>query len=143
MSPRALALALALAALGPGCVTIVRSSKGAPLDPAAVERLTPGESTLGDVLALFGAPLEVHRHTDGRLLVYRHALRNTFRLGIQPSRALSLIDLSQVASEAAGNLSLTLERIHGDQDRLVVLLDHESVVQAVGFRRGTDDVPVF
>ncbi len=135
--------AVALALTSPGCVTIVSSSQGSPIDAGTVARIEQGKTTLGQVLALLGAPLEVHRHADGRLLVYRHRQRNTFRLGIQPSRALSLIDLTQVTAEAAGNLSLTVERIHAGEDRLMILLGEDEVVRAVGFQNRTHDLPVF
>ena len=78
-----------------------------------------------------------------RLLVYRFKARNTFRLGISVSQALRFVDASQVVSEALGNINLTIERIHADEDRLVVLFDHDGLLRAVGERRGTDDLPLF
>jgi hypothetical protein len=139
---RSLALALALAFVAPGCVTIVQTTRGQPIDPQAVGSLEPQRTTLPEVLAQLGAPQEVHRHADGRLLVYRFSVRNAFRLGLNASRLLSFVDTSQVVSEAAGNLRLTLETIHGDEDRVVVLLGDDDVVCAVGYRAGTAELPL-
>ncbi|MHC4600280.1 MAG: hypothetical protein ACYS47_14865, partial [Planctomycetota bacterium] len=56
-----------------GCisVTIGAARKGNPIDPEKVAALRQGTHDLDDVLAALGAPLEVHAHTDGTLLVYR------------------------------------------------------------------------
>ena len=136
--------ALALGLLwGPGCVTLVQSTRGNPIDPRAVAALERGRTSLPQLLTLLGAPQEVHLHADGQLLVYVFRARNTFRLGISASQALRFIDASQLVSEALGNLSLTIERAHADEDRLVLLLDHEGTLQAIGARRGTDALPLF
>ena len=137
------ACAVVCALSGAGCVSFVSSTIGNTIDPAAVERVAVDRTTLPEVLEALGAPLEVHRHADGMLLVYRQSGRNTFRLGLDASRLATFIDFTQVTSEVLGNLSLTVERIHADQDRLVVLLDREGVVRAVASRRALDDLPVF
>lgn len=133
----------ALVLLGPGCVTYVASTQGRTIDPEAVARLERGRTTLPEVLAILGAPQEVHQHTDCRLLVYRHRVRHTVRVGIAPSQALSALDLSQLTAEALSSLKLTVERTHAGEDRLVVLIDPDGVVQAVGYRGNTDELPVF
>lgn len=143
MTAAARAALVGLALLAPGCVTYITSSQGRPIDPDAVAALERGRTTLPQVLATLGAPHEVHRHTDGWLLVYRRRARNTLRIGIAPSQALSALDVSQLAAEALGNLKLTIERTHAGEDRLVLLLDADRTVRAIGYRVGTDDLPVF
>ena len=141
---RRLRLALVLLPLlASGCLTLVRGTQGRPLDQATVDQIQRDKTTLPEVLARLGAPHEVHNHADGRLLVYRHRATNTFRLGISASQALRFVDVSQVASEALGNLSFTLWRIHVGEDRLVLLIDSSDVVRGVGFRLTTPDLPVF
>lgn len=135
--------ALLLPLLASGCVTFVWGTQGRPIEQDKVDALESGRTTLREVLRTFGAPHEVHNHADGRMLVYRHRARNTFRLGISASQALRFVDLAQVASEAAGNLSFTLWRIHSGEDRLVLLVDHADVVQGVGYRNTTAELPVF
>ncbi len=136
-------LVLLLPLLTSGCVTFIWGTQGRRIETAKVEGIKRGETTLDQVLEDFGAPHEVHNHADGRMLVYRHRARNTFRFGISANQALRFLDLSQVASEAAGNLSFTLWRVHQGEDRLVLLVDREDVIQGVGFRNTTDELPVF
>jgi outer membrane protein assembly factor BamE (lipoprotein component of BamABCDE complex) len=139
----ALAFTLALLASGPGCVTFIHATQGNRIDPDQVAQLERGRTTLPEVLGLLGAPLEVHQHAEGQLLVYRHRGRNTFRLGLSASQALRFVDATQVVSEALSNLQFTLERVHADEDRVVILFDREGVVQAVGAREGTHDLATF
>jgi len=141
--PALAAAALALVASAPGCLTFVWSRQGNPIDPAAVAAIESGRTTFSEVLDHLGAPLEVHAHADGRLLVYRHAARNTFRIGLDLSRATTLVDASRVVSEAAGNLKLTIERIHEDEDRVVVLVGRDDIVRAVGYRAAVAGLPTF
>lgn len=136
-------LFLALTFACSGCLTFVTSNQGTDIDAAAVKSIRRDHTTLPQVLAALGAPLEVHAHADGRLLVYRHRLRHTFRLNISPSQALSLVDLSQAASEAAKNASLTITRVNAGEDRVVVLIDHEGIVRSVGYKQSTQGLPIF
>ena len=116
-------LALVLAASLGGCITFISATQGPKIDPDKLAQVERGKTKLPELLALLGAPQEVHNHADGRLLVYRHRLRHTFRLGLSISQALRAIDLSQVVSEALSNVSLTVERINAGEDRLMVLID--------------------
>lgn len=136
-------LLLALLGLGPGCITVVQTTQGVAISPKAVSRVQAGKTTLRQVLTELGAPLEVHNHADGRILVYRQRARNTFRFGLSAGQATRFLDVSQVASEAIGNLRLTIERRHIGEDRVVILLDHHDVVKAVGYRARVAGLPVF
>ncbi|HBP17251.1 MAG TPA: hypothetical protein DEA08_05560 [Planctomycetes bacterium] len=137
-----LSLLAALALLQVGCVTMVRVSAGNPIDPAAVARVQSG-TPLPEVVATLGAPLEVQRHADGKLLVYRMTGRNTFRLGLDASQVLRFVDTTQLVSEVVGNVRLTIDRVHADEDRLVILFDLEDRVRAVGYRGALADLASF
>lgn len=139
--PCALALG-ALALLQAGCVTMIQVSAGNPIDPAAVARVQSG-TPLPEVVATLGAPLEVQRHADGKLLVYRMTGRNTFRLGLDASQVLRFVDTTQLVSEVVGNFRLTIDRVHADEDRLVILFDLEDRVRAVGYREALVDLASF
>jgi hypothetical protein len=139
---RALPIA-ALLALTPGCVSMMDSSKGRLIDPVAVGKIERGKSTLSDVLLLLGAPLEVHDHVDGRLLLFRRRASHSFYLELSANQVLRFVDASQVLSEILGNLSLTLEWLNHGEDRVAVLLDDEGVVQGVGSKFVTANLPWF
>ena len=136
-------LLLPTIALSPGCVAFVYQTQGRRIDSAAVEKLEAGRTTLPQILDAFGAPLEVHDHVDGRLLVYRHRERNTFRIAITPNQVLRFFDLTQVLADLLSNLKFTYERTHQGEDRLVLLLDSVGKLQAVSYRVATADLPVF
>ncbi len=57
----------------PSACFIARSGVNAPFDPAAVQRLRPGESTAKDVLAALGAPSNVVRLSKGSAWLYEHS----------------------------------------------------------------------
>lgn len=137
-----LALAGLVALLQAGCVTMIRVTAGNPIDPAAVARVESG-TTLPEVVATLGAPLEVQRHADGKLLVYRMTGRNTFRLGLDASQVLRFVDTTQVVSELIGNARITIDRVHADEDRLVILFDLQDRVRAVGYRGVLADLASF
>ncbi len=141
MRIRLAACALLLASLT-GCLSFANVTQGIEIDPEAVAAISEGTS-LQKVLDLLGAPLEVHNHVDGRILVYRHRKQNTSRVDLSVSRALQFIDLTQVTSELASNLQLTIQRTHSGEDRVVILFDREYRVKAMGYRAATEDLPVF
>ena len=141
-------VALALAALGSGqgCinVTVAETRRGNPIDGDKVRKLTKGTHTLADVLSTLGAPIEVHAHPDGVLLVYRYAARNTFRIGLEAGGGvMSFIDFTRVLSSLLENLRFTLERVHADEDRVVVLIGRDGRVKGIGYRDRTGDLPFF
>ena len=141
---RLLALAAALFLL-PGClnVTLAQVTRGNPVDRTRVARLVPGRSTLDDVLSALGAPLEVHAHPDGRILVYRHRARNLFEFGVNAGSLTQFIDLTQITTSILGNFRFTLESIHTDVDRLVLVMERNHLLVGIGYRDRTDKLPVF
>lgn len=142
MRGRAFAAVFVALALS-GCVVVQQTTQGREIDPQVVSGLERGRATLTDVLARLGAPHEVHQHADGRLLIYRHIASNGFRLEIDPSRALTFVDATQLVSEVLGNLKLSLQWVHKGEDRLVLLFDRDNVLRAVGSRFVTAGLPVF
>jgi hypothetical protein len=131
--------------LVPGClnVTLAHVTRGNPIDRNRVTKLTPGRSTLADVLSVLGAPIEVHAHPEGRLLIYRHRARNLFEFGIDAGTLTRFYDVPQITSSLLGNIKFTLQRVHVDEDRLVVLFDRNHILVGIGFRDRTDKLPVF
>ncbi len=115
-----------------GCITLADSTNEHPIDPAAIDALVGGRTTLPDAMRILGSPLEVHGHTDATLLVYRYSERRTFQLELGISQAFRFIDVTRVTSQLLGNLSYTYERVHSDESRLVLLFDRDRVLQAVG-----------
>lgn len=86
-------------------------------DPAAVEVLQPGESTLGECLAQLGAPLwvtEVSRTERALSWGYRDTLDVGVRLSIPLSRG--------------PNPSFQIDRIDSDLEGLVLFFDRDWVL---------------
>jgi outer membrane protein assembly factor BamE (lipoprotein component of BamABCDE complex) len=140
---RLLAAVLLAALAAQGCLSMAEVSHGNPVALEDAKHLKAGESRLDQVLEALGAPLEVHRHPDATLLVYRHRKRRTFRLGLSLGSGTSYLKIAQVAAVLLNNLRFTLERVHADEDRLVVILDPKGVVQGISFRSGTHDLPFY
>ncbi|GEM_PF-847777 len=140
-----LALLASVLAAGPGClnVTLARARRGDDIDAGAVRALQTGRPGLQDVLDSLGAPLEVHAHPDGMILVYRYRARNTFRFGIEAGASVQFLDVTRVVSSILENLRFTLERIHADEDRAVILIGRDGLVKGIGFRDPTKDLPLF
>ena len=126
----------------PGCIVVSRTSKGREIDYQAVARIERGRTTLTRVLELLGTPHEVHNHADSRLLIYRHRESKGLRIELNPSQYLTFIDVSQTIS-LLSKLRLTLQWMNRGEDRVVILIDNDDVVQAVGSRSVTADLPVF
>ena len=72
-------LLILLACLAPGCI-IARTNVNEPLDPARLEKLTPGSTTAHEVVDLLGAPVDVVQL--GRRSAYRYEFRNSKRAGL-------------------------------------------------------------
>jgi len=140
LSRAALPLALLLLA-GGGCVTVERSTRDAEIDRAAVASLEEGRTTLPDVLALLGSPLEVHQHPDGTLVVYRHQHERSFEWSIGISESARVVDLTPTSAELLGNLSYRRRSVHIGEDRLVLLFDRARVLESIGVAWGTDALP--
>ncbi len=131
------AIQLTVLLLAPiGCVTFSKSTHESPIEVEHVEALEVGQTTLPEALELLGSPLEIHLHTDGRILVYRFAKQESYNLQVGISQALRLIDLTRVTSELLSNLSFTYESIDSNEDRLALLFDHQRVLKGVGVSWG-------
>jgi outer membrane protein assembly factor BamE (lipoprotein component of BamABCDE complex) len=131
-----------LLGLTPGCVnfTVARVQAGSAINADDVASLQPGQSSLSDVLTTFGAPIEVHAHPNGRLLVYRCRERETFRFTADTGgAALTYVDLSRIASTLLGLLKFSLEIGRQREDRLVVLIDADGIVKGFGLHLGRSD----
>jgi hypothetical protein len=129
-----------------GCIslTLGESRKGSPIDLEKIEELRLGKRTLSDVLEALGAPIEVHSHPDGMVLVYRYAAKNTFRFGLSAGGGvMSLVDVTQTLGAILDNIKLTVERSHTDEDRAVVLVGRDGIVKGVGYQDRTKDLPFF
>lgn len=134
MRPRArIALAVLLLAAGPGCVTLGRTTSGGIPPAAAVAEIRKGDG-VGHVLARLGAPVELSVAPDGMLFIWRERAYEFDRLGIDPSRAISFLDLGGIASDALSNLRLILERGTMRDERVAVLFDPAGRVTAVAHR---------
>jgi hypothetical protein len=112
---------IAVLMLGSGC-RITHLAVGSELraDPA---KIAIGETTMGQVLADFGAPERIQRQSRGDVFIYRFLKRD--------SRTLSIEEPVVTNTEL-----YTYTEIREDSDRLVVLFDPGGVVTAYGFQRG-------
>ncbi len=128
-----LTTAIALAVLLPACVTLSRTDEGSFPSPAAVHELSQGMA-LRDVLASCGPPLEAWRQPEGLALVYRARGYAYERVGLDPSRMLELLPISNVAATALSNLRLTFEWGRRGEDRLVLVFDREDRLAGVAYR---------
>ncbi len=122
---------------------MVKHHQGNPIDGKKVALIHKGTSTLSDVLAVLGAPLEVHAHPDGRILVYRYRARNVAELGIEAETISSFVDVTQTLSAMIGNLSFRWSHINADEDRVVVIIGRDQIVQGIAYREATRNLPVF
>lgn len=126
----------------PGCVIVSRTSKGREILPEAVAQVERGRTTLTRVVELLGAPHEVHNHSDGRLLIYRHRASKGLRIELNPSQYLTFVDVTETVS-LLSKLKVTFQWINRGEDRVVILFDRNNVVQGVGSRSVTADLPAF
>lgn len=128
-----LATALALAAALPACVTLSRTEEGAFPAPAALRALSQGMA-LRDVLESCGPPIEAWRQPEGLALVYRARRYEYDRLGLDPSRLLELLPISDLAATALSNLRLTVESGSTGEDRLVLVFDRDDRLTGLAYR---------
>lgn len=107
-----------------GC-QIIKVSVGSQLrtDPKIIQI---GQSTMGDVLATFGAPERIQRQSRGDVFIYRYLRRDTRTLTIEEP-VITNVEL------------YTYTRIREDSDRLVVLFDDDGIVTAYGYQPGATE----
>jgi hypothetical protein len=125
---RALA-AMALALACSAC-TIGRAYVGNTLrsDPEVV--LKPGETTMAQVLEMFGAPERIQRRRGGDILIYRCVQQNTSELeirtpsiGVVPSYRFFTYSKRQLKS-----------------DRLTLFFDDDGTLDAYGYTGGLNEL---
>jgi hypothetical protein len=123
-----LSVALALAC---GACTIGRHYVGNSLrsDPHVV--LTPGQTTLPQVLEMFGAPERLQRRRSGDILIYRFVRLNNTELEIE------------TPSFIPGVPSITLfiyQKRQLKADRLTLFFDDEGTLTTFGYSGGVNEL---
>jgi outer membrane protein assembly factor BamE (lipoprotein component of BamABCDE complex) len=134
---------LAVLLLGQGCISMANVTSGNPIDPKAVKALEPGKSGIDAVLSALGAPLEMHSHPDALLFVYKFRKRKTFNMAISASQLANYLQVTRALAIVLQNLSFTLELIHADEDRLVVIFDRSGKLLGISYRDRTTNLPFF
>lgn len=121
---RALVVALALLC---GACTIGRDYVGNKLrsNPDAV--LRPGQTTLAEVLQLFGAPDKIQRRHDGDILTYRYVRQNTSELDLQEPVVTGITVFVYTKHQLKAN-------------RLTLFFDDEGKLTAFGYTRGVNEL---
>ena len=116
----------ALLTLALASCTIVHVYKGARLraDPS---QIVAGQTTMGDVLQLFGAPTNIQRRPGGDVFVYTYLRRDVRELEIEEGFVTN-IEI------------LTYTTINEKSDRLVVLFDRDGVVVERGYAFDTLEI---
>lgn len=139
-----MALLSGVLALAQGCsLTLTRNRWGEPIDVEAVRTLRLGESRLRDALHVLGAPIEVHAQADGRALVYRFKVTKAVEFGIDGGMVTQFVVVAQIAASIIENIKFTWERIHTDEDRVVLFFDRDGILRGIGQRDKTKDLPWF
>lgn len=110
---------VALLLLAASACTIVRVYVGAPLSAAPDGGIVLGQTTRGEVLALYGAPARIFRHAAGDVFVYTYTRRNSASLDIEEPVITNL----QIFSYT---------RVQEREDRLVVIFDESGRVDSFG-----------
>jgi hypothetical protein len=124
---RALAVALALAC---GACTIGRDYVGNALrsDPAVV--LKPGQTTVAQVLDLFGAPEKIQRRRHGDILIYRFVRQNTSELQIR-TPSIGVVPSYRFFTYTKRQLKA---------DRLTLFFDDDGTLTGYGFTGGVNEL---
>lgn len=104
-----------------------RFYQGAPLR-AEPSRLVEGQSTKGDVLRLFGPPVQITHQTDGDAFVYVYRQDNYSSFRVQ--------------DPVTGINWFTYNRQLENRDTLVVLFDFAGVVRGVAVDHRIGEMPL-
>lgn len=130
---RRLAAARLLAALAlpgllalPGC-TIGRGYVGKEFTVAPAEVLHPGQTTISEVLALFGAPDRLQRRSDGEVLSYHFTRNNTSQLELQEP-VITRITF------------FTYTKRQQKADRLTLFFDEDGVLEHYGHTHAIEEL---
>jgi hypothetical protein len=101
-----------------GCAVIGRGKDFRPFEENALTQVTPGKTTAGEVMKLFGAPSQIVKLSNGNAYVYERSL-----------------------SKATGFwlLFVTLANYDTQYDRIVFFVNRDDVVSHYGssFKTGT------
>jgi len=117
--------ALLAALLLCGC-TIIREYVGTPLRADPAREIQPGITGMADVLAVFGPPDRILRHSAGDVFVYRFRRKNSETF---------VLEEPVITEFEFFRYSRTREK----EDRLVVLFETDGRVQSFGYLRGTSE----
>lgn len=123
----ACALLLALA-LG-GC-TIGRDYVGNELRAVPEQVLRPGETTLAEVLTIFGAPDRIQRRRNGEVFTYRFVRANLSTLELQEPVVTGITFFIYTKRQQKAN-------------RLTLFFDDAGVLSTYGYSQGTSELRTF
>ena len=124
------ALAICVLSLSMSACVVGRQYIGTPLAVVPEDVITPGVTTMREVLEALGAPNQIQRRREGEVFIYRYLRKNSSGLRI----------VEPVITR------LTVFRYDKRQetsDRVVVLFDKQRVVIAMGHTDGREHLDPF
>ena len=110
----------------PSC-TIGRDYVGKELTADPAEALRPGQTSVADVLELFGAPNRIQRRHDGEVLVYRYVRNNSSQLQIEEPVITGISIFTYTKRQHKAN-------------RLTLFFDREGVLRHYGYTRAIEEL---
>lgn len=67
-------IVLVIIVLCSGCALFGKNKESQPFDASALNNIAPGKSTATDITALFGAPTEVVKMSNGNAYIYKRSV---------------------------------------------------------------------
>jgi len=67
-------IVLIIISLCSGCALFGKNKEFQPFDVSALDTIAPGKSTATDITAIFGAPTEVVKMSNGNAYIYRRSI---------------------------------------------------------------------
>jgi hypothetical protein len=67
-------IVLIIMSLCSGCALFGKNKEFQPFDVSALDNIAPGKSTATDITALFGAPTEVVKMSNGNAYIYKRSI---------------------------------------------------------------------
>jgi hypothetical protein len=119
--------ALLALALGLGACTIGRDYVGSELRANPSEVLVPGETSLADVLGIFGSPDKIQRRKDGEILIYRFVRGNE-----------SVFELQEPVITGLSVFTYTKRQYKAN--RLTLFFDDAGVLSSFGYTGGLSEL---
>ncbi|MCB9899356.1 MAG: hypothetical protein H6825_15225 [Planctomycetes bacterium] len=130
----ALVPALALALCAPGCLYIAgRSHVGPRIDPDAVARIHPGETTRSEVLAALGPPNEYERPELTTALLDDDLRLSGVLESADRAQGVYTWQHDDVSMDGTWLLVYLGMAVHTESDLLVVFFDERGVVLDMGY----------